>query len=121
MTNRHLFKLPLDPERIGAVREHLAELEDRRETFERGLALGKMNAETAWLDETEPALCCLHEEHDDYSADVEAGKLDDQLQELSADHHAFFRTVAAPDHDRPEGLVEFERLFSVSARDRIGP
>ncbi len=119
MADRRLFKLPIDPERTEAVRTYFADLEDRRETFERGLALEKMNAETAWLDESEPALYYLHEEHDEYPADVDETDMDEQLRELSTDHHEFFNTVVAPDHEHPEDLIEFERLFSASARDRI--
>jgi hypothetical protein len=66
MTATRLFKLPVDPERVDSVREYFTQLEDRRETFERGLALEKMNAEAAWLDEREPALYYLHEESDSY-------------------------------------------------------
>lgn len=119
MANRRLFKLPIDPERTEAVRTYFADLEDRRETFERGLALERMNAETAWLDESEPALYYLHEEHNEYPADVDETDMDEQLRELSTDHHEFFNTVVAPDHEHPEDLIEFERLFSASARDRI--
>jgi len=119
MANRRLFKLPLDPGGVDAVREHFRTLENRRETFERGLALEKMNAETAWLDEAEPALYYLHEEHEEYPADINESEMDERLQELSTDHHEFFSAVVAPDHEHPEDLIEFERLFSASVRDRI--
>jgi hypothetical protein len=115
-----LFKLPLDPDKVDDVREYFGQLEDRRETFERGLALEKMNAEAAWLDETEPALYYLHEESDEYPTDIELADIDDEaIVELSQEHHEFFDEVAAPDHDHPDDLTEFEELFYASARDRI--
>ncbi|MFC6952399.1 DUF6176 family protein [Halorubellus litoreus] len=119
MANRRLFKLRLDPERLTEVREHFDGLEDRRETFERGLELEGMNGETAWLDAAEPALYYLHEESDEYPKDVDPDEMDEALAALSEDHHGFFETVAAPGHDHPEDLTEFERLFSVSARDQV--
>lgn len=120
MPSHHLFKLPLDPDSIDAVRAHFDRLDDQRETFERGLAVEKMNAETAWLDEAEPALYYLHEESDDYPPDIERSDVeDDAVLELSAQHHGFFQQVAADGHDHPDDLVEFEQLFSASARDRI--
>lgn len=118
MVQRRLMKLPLDPDSIDDVREHFDYLGRQRETFERGLALENMNAEIAWLDEDEPALYYLHEEGDDYPADVDESDADEELQELSAEHHGFFKKVTAPGHEHPDDLVEFERLFSASAADR---
>jgi hypothetical protein len=120
MPTTTLFKLPLDPDKIDDVREHFSQLDDRRETFERGLALEKMNAEAAWLDESEPALYYLHEESDEYPADIESEDIEDEaILELSQNHHGFFERVAAPDHDHPDDLTEFEELFYAAARDRI--
>jgi hypothetical protein len=120
MAANRLFKLPLDPEKLDAVRDHFASLEDRRETVERGLALERMNAETAWLDEAEPALYYLHDESEEYPPAIDLEDVEDEaLLELSATHHAFFQEVAAADHDHPDDLEPFEELFHASARDRI--
>lgn len=118
-TNR-LFRLPLDPDRVEDVRAHFEELDDRRDTFERGLALEEMNAETAWLDEDEHALYYLHEEGDEYPPDVDLDDVDDEaLLALSAEHRDFFDDVAADGHDHPDDLTEFEELFHATARDRL--
>lgn len=117
MARRRLFKLPLAVDSIDGVREHFEWLDERRETFERGLALENMNAETAWLDEDEPALYYLHEEGEDYPGDIDESDLDEQLEELSAAHHGFFTEVIAPGHDHPDDLIEFERLFTGVARE----
>lgn len=120
MPTTRLFKLPLDPDTLDDVRAHFDHLEDRRDTFERGLALEKMNAEAAWIDTDEPALYYLHEESDGYPADIDQSDVDDEtLMELSAEHHQFFQQVAADGHDHPDDLHEFEALFEASARDRI--
>jgi len=120
MATNRLFKLPLDPDSIDDVRAHFEGLDDRRETFERGLAIERMNAETAWLDEAEPALYYLHDESEAYPAEVERSDIEDEaVLELSAEHHGFFQEVAAEGHDHPEDLTEFEQLFHASARDRI--
>jgi hypothetical protein len=120
MAAHRLFKLPLDPDSVDDVRAYFEDLDDRRDTFERGLAIEKMNAETAWLDEAEPALYYLHDESEAYPADVERGDIDDEsVLELSAEHHSFFGEVAADGHDHPDDLTEFELLFHASARDRI--
>jgi hypothetical protein len=120
MPSNRLFKLPIDPTKIEQVREHFDRLEDRRETFRRGLALEKMNAETAWLDEEEPALYYLHDESDGYPADIETDDIDDEaVLRLSSEHHDFFEEVVAEGHDHPEDLSEFDELFHASARDRI--
>jgi len=118
MVRRQLFKLPLDSGSVDDVRGHFEHLEERRETFERGLALENMNAEAAWLDEDEPALYYLHEEDDDYPADVDESDLDEELQEVSSEHHGFFQDVIAPGHEHPDDLIKFERLFSASANTR---
>lgn len=112
-----LFKLPLDPDSIDDVRAHFDNLQDRREVFERGLAMENMNAEAAWLDESAPALYYLHEEGDDYPADIDESDVDDAVLALSADHHDFFGRVAADGHDHPDDLHEFEALFSATASD----
>lgn len=118
MPNYRLFKLPLAPDSIDDVREHFDSLADDRETFERGLALENMNAEAAWLDDDAPALYYLHEEGDDYPADIDVEAIDDpEVLELSETHHGFFSEVAAADVDHPEDLVEFESLFAAAARD----
>jgi hypothetical protein len=117
MVQRQLFKLPLDSSSIEDVRDYFGHLEERRETFERGLAIENMNAEVAWLDDDEPALYYLHEEGDEYPADVDEADLDEELQELSSEHHAFFKNVIASGHDHPDDLIEFERLFSASASE----
>jgi hypothetical protein len=84
------------------------------------LALEKMNAETAWLDEDEPALYYLHDESEAYPADIEQEDVEDEtILELAAEHQRFFAEVAAEGHDHPEDLEEFEQLFHASARDRI--
>jgi|APHM01.1.fsa_nt_gi hypothetical protein len=114
MATRRLFKLPLDPDSIDDVRAHFDSLEDRHALVERGLALEGMNAKTAWLDEREPALYYLHEESKTYPADVDESDIDEELQELSNEHHGFFQQVVAPGHEHPDDLVEFERLFSAS-------
>lgn len=119
MPNRRLFKLRLDPDRLPAVRAYFEDLEAQRETFERGLALEGMNAETAWLDESEPALYYLHEESDAYPRDVEPDDMDEALTALSQEHHGFFGTVAAPGVDHPDDLIELDRLFSASAREQL--
>lgn len=120
MASTRLFKLPVDPERVDSVREYFTQLKDRRETFERGLALEKMNAESAWLDEREPALYYLHEESDSYPADIEVSDVDDEaVLELSEEHHSFFDEVAAEPYEDRDDLTEFEELFHASARDRI--
>ncbi|WP_436923815.1 DUF6176 family protein [Halosimplex amylolyticum] len=120
MPTTRLFKLPLDPDKIEQVRDHFAHLEQRRETFERGLALEKMNAEAAWLDENEPALYYLHEESDAHPPDIEKSDVEDEaILELSREHHGFFQQVAADGHEHPDDLTEFETLFAASARDRI--
>lgn len=120
MSSNRLFKLPLDAAEIDRVREYFARLEERRETFERGLELEGMNAETAWLDETEPALYYLHDEGAGYPADVDVDDIDDEaVVELSAEHSEFFREVAAEGYGDPEDLLEFEELFHASARDRL--
>jgi hypothetical protein len=120
MSSSRLFKLPVDPDEVERVREHFSQLEERRETFEQGLALEKMNAETAWLDEAEPALYYLHDESEAYPADIERSDVEDEtILELSADHHGFFQEVAAEGTDHPDDLIEFEELFHASARDRI--
>jgi hypothetical protein len=121
MPSNKLFKLPIDPTETERVREYFNSLEDRRETFERGLAIEKMNAETAWLDEEEPALYYLHDESDGYPADVGVDDIDDDaVLELSSEHRNFFEKVAAEGHEHPDDLVEFDELFHASARDRIG-
>ncbi|MFB6073177.1 MAG: hypothetical protein ABEJ88_09440 [Halobacterium sp.] len=118
MPNYRLFRLPLNPERIDAVREHFDHLDERREAFERGLALENMNAEAAWLDEDAPALYYLHEEGDDYPADIEPEDINDPaVLELSQTHHGFFEEVAAEGHDHPDDLEELPSLFAASARD----
>jgi hypothetical protein len=118
MPEFRLFKLPLDPDRLDDVHDHFETLEDERETFERGLALEHMNAEAAWLDDDEPALYYLHEEGDDYPADVDQGDIDDPaLLELSKTHHGFFQEVAAEGVEHPEDLEEIENLFGATARN----
>ena len=117
MAHRRLHKLPLDPDSIEDVRTHFDRLEDRRTLFERGLTVEGMNTETAWIDEEEPALYYLHEEGENYPADVDESDIDEDLQELSADHHGFFKRVIAPGHEHPDDLIEFERLFSASAQN----
>lgn len=120
MSQNRLHKLPLDPDRLDRVRSYFEDLEDNRETFERGLALEKMNAETAWLDEEGPALYYLHDESAAYPADLEADDVDDQgILELGQAHQQFFQEVAADGYDHPEDLEELEPLFHASARDRI--
>ncbi|MFT4890617.1 MAG: hypothetical protein ACI9YT_001535 [Halobacteriales archaeon] len=120
MSSDRLFKLPLDPDSIDDVRSHSDRLEEQRGTFERGLAIEKMNAETAWLDEDEPALYYLHDESEDYPADVEKDDTDDEaVLALSAEHHEMFQKVAREGYSHPDDLVEFEMLFRASARDRI--
>jgi hypothetical protein len=120
MSSFRLFKLPVDPDEVERVREHFEELDDRRETFERGLALEKMNAEAAWFDEAAPALYYLHEESEEYPPDIEPTDIDDEsLLELSEQHHRFFQEVAAQEYDGREDLLEFDELFHATARDRI--
>lgn len=118
MSNRRLFKLRLDPDRLPTVSAHFDDLEAQRETFEHGLALEGMNAETAWLDESEPALYYLHEESDAYPRDVDPDDMDEALTALSQAHHSFFETVAAPGVDHPDDLLELDRVFSASAREQ---
>jgi hypothetical protein len=117
MPASRLYKLPLDPDRVEEVRSYFEALEGRRETFERGLAVENMRAETAWLDTEEPALYYLHDEGEGYPADVDVEDLDEDLRKLSAEHHGFFETVAAEGHDHPEDLREFEELFHARASD----
>jgi hypothetical protein len=118
MPNYRLFRLPLDPECIDEVYEHFDYLDENRDAFERGLELENMNAEAAWLDVDAPALYYLHEEGDDYPADIEQEDVDDPaILELSKTHHGFFQHVAADGHDHPEDLEELESLFSASATD----
>jgi len=120
MPSNRLLKLPLDPTKIDRVRDYFDSLEDRRETFERGLAIEKMNAETAWLDEDEPVLYYLHDESDSYPTDIDTDDIDDEaVLRLSSEHHAFFEEVVADGHDHPDDLVEFEELFHASAREQI--
>jgi len=120
MSQNRLYKLRLDPDRLDRVRSYFEDLENSRETFERGLALEKMNAETAWLDEAEPALYYLHDESAAYPPDLDAGDIDDsEVLELGQAHQRFFQEVAAEDHDHPDDLTELELLFHASARDRI--
>jgi hypothetical protein len=100
------------------VYDHFEYLDAERDAFERGLALENMNAEAAWLDEDAPALYYLHEEGDDYPADIEQEDIDDPaVMELSQTHHGFFQTVAADGHDHPDDLEEFESLFAATASD----
>lgn len=69
---------------------------------------------------SENRLYYLHDESEDYPADIEQDDIEDQsILELSADHHSFFSEVVADGHDHPDDLVEFEMLFHASARDRI--
>ncbi len=118
MATNRLFKLPVAPDRIDDVRAHFADLADRRETFERGLALEGMRAETAWLDESEHALYYLHDEGEDYPREVDPDDIEDEaLIELSRTHRGFFQEVAAEGHDHPGDLVEFEELFHATASD----
>ncbi|WP_255150143.1 hypothetical protein [Halorarius halobius] len=119
MTRFRLFKLALDPDSLADVRAHFDHLAEKQDAFERGLALENMNAEAAWLDEEAPALYYLHEESEDYPADIDPEDVDDpEVMELSETHHGFFQAVAADGVDHPDDLVEFESLFAASARDR---
>jgi len=118
MPNYRLFRLPLNPARVDAVRDHFDALHEQRGTFEAGLELENMNAEAAWLDDDAPALYYLHEEGDDYPADIELDDVEDpSIIELSENHHGLFAEVAAEDHDHPEDLEELEALFAASVRD----
>jgi len=120
MSSNRLFKLPIDPTKVDHVRDYFNRLEDRRETFERGLALEAMNAETAWLDEEEPALYYLHDEGEGYPAEIDTDDIEDEaILRLSDDHQDFFEEVVAEGYDHPDDLAEFDELFHASARDRI--
>lgn len=117
MANYRLFKLALDPGSLDEVRAHFDHLAEKRETFERGLAMENMNAEAAWLDEEAPALYYLHEEGANYPADLDPEDVDDPaVMEMSETHHGFFHEVTPEDVDHPEDLVEIEPLFAASAR-----
>ena len=115
MSRTRLFRLPLDPDEVDRVREYFETLETDRETFERGLALEGMNAEAAWLDESQPALYYMHDEGETYPREIDPESLDERLRAVSERQSEFFRTVAAGEFEGREDLTELTELFAASA------
>jgi len=113
-----LFRLRVDPDAVGRVREHFDDLADRRETFRRGLEMENVYGEAAWLEETPegPVVYYYQETADDHPPeDLSLEDVDDEaVVELAEEHAAFWEAVAAEGAD----LEGFEPLFFASTLDR---
>jgi len=115
VSQTRLFRLPLDPGKLDYVRAYFDDLEQERETFERGLAVEGMDTEAAWLDETEPALYYMHDEGESHPVDIDPETVDDAVLAMGERHSEFFRTVAAETFESREDLTELTELFAASA------
>jgi hypothetical protein len=118
MVQPKLFRLRVDPDAVDRVREHFDELDDRRETFRRGLAMENVYDEAAWLETAGdgPVVYYYQETGEDHPpADLSLDDVEDEgVVELAEDHATFWEEVAAEGAD----LTSFEPLFFASTLDR---
>ncbi|WP_158057649.1 DUF6176 family protein [Halorussus halophilus] len=117
MVEPMLYALPIDPEKVGRLREYFEALSDETDLFERGLELEGMFSEAAWLDDSgdDPTLYYYMEASDDYPPDMDLSDIeDDELVELNREHQLLFETVCTEGAE----LRELDQLFFASTLDR---
>lgn len=121
MVDPILSKRRVDPEKLDVLRAHFEAMQERSETFERGLALESVFTEAAFLreDDDGPVLYYYMEAGDDYPPDIDVEDIDDAVLELSAEHGTVMEEVCVePARDEDGELNRFETLFFASTLDR---
>jgi hypothetical protein len=119
MVDAILSKRRVDPEELDRLREHFESLDT--DLFERGLDVENVHTEAAFLQEEdgEPVLYYYMERGEDYPPDVDPTELDEDLQQLSAEHGELLNEVCTePARDEDGTLRSLETLFFASTVDR---